>query len=134
VQVTILNDGAFDGNETVNLALTAPINAVVGTQATSVLTINETNVPPPPTPPAPAHRTVFAELVPVRIGRRNRLMVEVLFADTGALKTQFLSPLQPPAFHGIQVNTVQGNGAGNPDQVILMGQRGRRFITLDIPV
>ena len=61
-------------------------------------------------------------------------MVEVLFADTGALKAQFLSPMQPPAFHNIQVSMVQGNGAGIPDQVILMGQRGRRFITLDIPV
>jgi uncharacterized delta-60 repeat protein len=129
VMVTILNDGAFDGNETVSLALTAPSGVVLGAQSTSTLTINETNPPPPP-----PHRPVFAELVPVRIGRRNRLMVEVLFADTGTLKTQFLSPLQPPAFHGIQVSTVEGNGAGIPDQVILMGQRGRRFVSLDIPV
>jgi hypothetical protein len=61
-------------------------------------------------------------------------MVEVLFADTGALKTEFLSPLQHPAFHGIQVSTVEGNGAGVPDQVILTGLRGRRFVRLDLPI
>jgi uncharacterized delta-60 repeat protein len=50
VQVTILNDGTFDGNETVNLALTNPVNANVGFGGgTSVLTINETN---PHTSPA----------------------------------------------------------------------------------
>ena len=61
-------------------------------------------------------------------------MVKVLYADTGALEMPFLSPLQQPPFHGIQVSTVEGNRAGIPDQVILMGQRGRRFINLDIPV
>jgi uncharacterized delta-60 repeat protein len=87
----------------------------------------------PPLPP-PAHRAVFAELVPVRMGRKTRWMVEVLYADTGAVKFQFLSPFQQPAFHGIQVSTVEGNGAGVPDQVILTGRRGRRFVNLDIPV
>jgi uncharacterized delta-60 repeat protein len=49
VAVTILNDGTFDGNETVNLALTNPVGANVGFYGTSVLTINETN---PHTSPA----------------------------------------------------------------------------------
>jgi uncharacterized delta-60 repeat protein len=49
VAVNILNDGTFDGNETVNLALTNPSNAAVGAQGTAVLTINETN---PHTSPA----------------------------------------------------------------------------------
>jgi uncharacterized delta-60 repeat protein len=129
VQVSILNDGAFDGNETVALALTAPVNAAVGAQATSLLTINETNPPPPP-----PHRAVFAELVPVRMGRRSLLMLEVLYADTGVVKTEFLSPMQQPTFRGIQVSTVQGNGAGIPDQVLLTGRRGRRLVNLDIPV
>jgi hypothetical protein len=44
VQVTILNDGTLDGNETVNLALTAPSGVALGAQATTVLTINETNL------------------------------------------------------------------------------------------
>jgi hypothetical protein len=61
-------------------------------------------------------------------------MLAVLYADTGAVKTEFLSPMQHPTFHNIQASAVQGNGAGVPDQVILLGQRGRRLVSLDIPV
>jgi hypothetical protein len=129
VAVSILNDGSLDGSETAILALTNPSPGVsLGSQNTFTLTIDETNVPPPP------HRAVFAEMVPVRIGRKSKWMVEVLYADSGAVKTEFLSPLQQPAFHNIQASAVQGNGAGVPDQVILMGQRKGRFVSLDIPV
>jgi uncharacterized delta-60 repeat protein len=131
VALTMLNDGALDGSETVVLGLTNPSGASLGSQGTFTLTIDETNVPPPP---PPAHRPVFTELVPVRMGRRKLLMVEVLYADTGAMKTEFLSPWQQPAFHNIQASAIQGNGAGVPDEVLLMGQRGRRFVSMTVPV
>jgi len=61
-------------------------------------------------------------------------MVEVLYADTGAPKTEFLCPLQQPTYHGIQVSAVQGNDVGLPDQVLLTGRKGHRTVSLDIPV
>jgi hypothetical protein len=61
-------------------------------------------------------------------------MVEVLYADTGTPKTEFLCPLQQPAFRGIQVQTIQGNNAGLPDQVLLTGRKGHRTVSLEIPV
>jgi hypothetical protein len=77
VTLTLRNGGVRDGNETVALALTSPSGASLGSQATFTLTIDETNVPPPPphrapaAPKPPAHRPIVAELVPVRLGKRG---------------------------------------------------------------
>ena len=44
--VTIFNDTVYEGNETVNLALTNPWGASLGSQITAVLTIIEDDAPP----------------------------------------------------------------------------------------
>src|SRR5262249_17043884 len=50
--------------------------------------------PGPPAPPAPRPLTVL--LANVRKGKQKLLKVRVLFADTGALRPEFLSPFPPP--------------------------------------
>jgi Calx-beta domain/Bacterial Ig-like domain (group 1) len=45
--VTLLNDGVFGPNKTVNLALSNPVNAGLGQQASATLTIVESNSPSP---------------------------------------------------------------------------------------
>jgi uncharacterized delta-60 repeat protein len=84
---------------------------------------------PAPAPPPPPHRPIVAELVPVKVGKRRKLMVEVLDAATGALKDEFLSPFQHPPYSAIQASAVQGNGAGLPDEVLLTARRGRHTVS-----
>lgn len=47
--VTICDDAAFEGNETVNLQLSSPSGATLGAQSTAVLTINDDESPQPGT-------------------------------------------------------------------------------------
>jgi uncharacterized delta-60 repeat protein len=86
------------------------------------------NGAPPPAAPPPAHRPIVAELVPVKFGKKRKLIVEVLDAATGALEAKFLSPFQHPTFSAIQASAVQGNGAGLPDEVLITARRGRHTV------
>jgi hypothetical protein len=81
----------------------------------------------PPEPPP--HREVIARLVAVKVRKKRRLVVQVRYADTGALKEQFLSPFQPPAFKGIQVAVLRGNSARVPDRVTLTARKGHKTVT-----
>src|SRR5262249_41809582 len=86
---------------------------------------------PPPTP-APAAEGVVAALV--RVGKRRRLLVVVRYADSGAVKTMFWSAFQKPPFKAVGVVTVDSNGDGVADAVLLLGWRHRKFRTLLVPV
>jgi hypothetical protein len=44
--ITILDDAIFEGPETVNLALSSPVNATLGSPSTAVLTITDNETPP----------------------------------------------------------------------------------------
>jgi uncharacterized delta-60 repeat protein len=128
ISIPISNNGQYVGDQSLTLTLTGVTlsgrNAFgLGTPSAKTTTIHETN-----------HRPIVAELVPVRMGKKIRFMVEVLYANDGTLKTEFLSPFQQPAFHGIQASAVQGNGAGLPDQVLLTARKGRRTVSMDISV
>jgi len=51
--ITILDDAIFESPETVNLALSSPGNATLGSPNTAVLTITDNETPPTPTPIPP---------------------------------------------------------------------------------
>jgi hypothetical protein len=82
-------------------------------------------VPPPVIHPLSAH------LVPVRVGKKKatRLMVDVFYADTGALKEQILSPFQKPAYANIQMMLRDSNGDGVPDVLVFTAKKGRKKVS-----
>jgi uncharacterized delta-60 repeat protein len=130
--IRILNDGVFDGNQTVKLALTAPSNLTLGTQSTAGLTINETNPQPPP--PSPFAPPIAARLVRRIIRHRSRLVVVLFYANTGSVVAGFVSPLQPPGVTNIRVSVVQPNPVGVPLRVILTGRQGPRNVRVVVLV
>jgi hypothetical protein len=83
--------------------------------------------PAPPT--VPVVEGITAQLVVVKVGKKKRLVVEVLFAETGALKDEFPSPFQKPAFKNVQVSVRDSNGDGVPDQVVLTAKKGKRAVS-----
>jgi hypothetical protein len=48
LELQVANDSLFEGDETVEIALTSPVNATLGAQATFVATITSADPPPPP--------------------------------------------------------------------------------------
>jgi hypothetical protein len=88
-------------------------------------------VSPPPAPPSA--RSIVARLVTVKARRKKRLMVEVLFADTGALKGEFTSPFRRPRYTRIQAGVRDSDGDGVPDQVVLTARKGKRAVTAIFP-
>jgi hypothetical protein len=129
--VTITGPGAanltVDGNGLDRVVVAGDVGAVE-VQALATLTIPETNAPPP----LPS-RGITARLARVRVGRKWRLMVEVFSADTGALKGQFVSPFQGPAYKAIRVSVRDRNGDGVPDQVVVTARKGKRAVTAFSP-
>jgi hypothetical protein len=70
----------------------------------------------------------------VKVGKKKtKLVVEVLFADTGAMKAEIPSPFQKPAFKGIQVNVRAGSGNGVPDRVVITARKGKKTVTAILP-
>jgi hypothetical protein len=70
---------------------------------------------------------ITAQLVSVKVGKKRRLMVAVLFADTGALKEEVPCPFQRPAFKNIRVGVVE------PDTVVVSARKGKRTVTITFP-
>jgi hypothetical protein len=68
----------------------------------------------------------------VKVGKKRKktqLVVQVFFADTGAMKSQFPSPFQRPAFKDIQVSVRDTNGDGVADQIMVSARNGKRTVT-----
>jgi hypothetical protein len=57
------------------------------------------------------------------VARKKALWVEVRCARTGELKTTVLSPFQPPRFRDIAVTTMDLNGDGAGDLVVVTATR-----------
>jgi hypothetical protein len=107
-----------------------------GTPAEAQATTALVELPPPPPPPPPSPipppsaRGITARLITVKAGKKkHRLMVDVFFADTGAMKAEFVAPFQKPTFKAIQVSVRDSNGDGVPDQVVVTARKGRRSMT-----
>jgi hypothetical protein len=87
------------------------------------------NSPPPP----PPHRPIFARMGHRKVGKRKqKLEVQVFYADTGAEKAAFLSPYQQPAYRNIQVSVLPGAG-GAPDEVLVTARKRRRSVSKAYP-
>jgi predicted outer membrane repeat protein len=81
------------------------------------------------TEPSPGNSVgLTARLVAVKVGKKRRLVVEVFSADTGALRSKFISPFQGPTYKDIRVSVRDRNGDGVPDQVVLTARRGKRTV------
>jgi uncharacterized protein YkwD len=136
--VPILNNPLANGPVTVNLTLSSPTGgAALGSQSSAVLTIpgspsTGVNPPPPALPPALAE-PIAGRLVPVKVKKKVRLMVEVYFADTGELAARFLSPFQQPACKDVHVTVSPRDGAGGAGEVVLTARRGSRTVTAVFP-
>jgi hypothetical protein len=74
-------------------------------------------------------RPIVAFLVNKKVRKTRRLFVRVFFADTGALKSEFLSPFQRPAFRAIAVSVLDSDGDGVADTVRFTARRGRKTLT-----
>jgi Tol biopolymer transport system component len=80
---------------------------------------------------ARARPPLFARLIRVKVGKQERWLVEVLFADSGALQSEFLAPFQGPRYQGIQVRTVPGNGW--LDEILVTALKGKKTVTAVFP-
>jgi hypothetical protein len=109
--------------------LTVAAHNGAGSDATQMFSLVVSSAAPPP----PPIEGIRAQLVLVKAGKKKRLMVEVFFADTGALKGSLPSPFRKPAFKNIHVSVVDGNGDGVPDEVILTARKGKKTVTTTLP-
>jgi hypothetical protein len=85
------------------------------------------------TPATPQARGIAATLVRSGRRRRPRLLVRVSFADTGAVKQEFLSPYQSPKYRGVRVSVKDGNGDGIADTVVVSASRKGRTVSSEFP-
>ncbi len=60
--------------------------------------------------------------------KKRLLIVQVFFADTGALKSEVLSPFQKSAYRNITVVVFDSNGNGVADTVRLTARRGKKTV------
>src|SRR5262249_51233913 len=70
-------------------------------------------------------RAITARLVLGKVLKKKRLMVEVAFADTGAVKRRFLAPFQKPRFGALRLSIRASDGAGLGDEVVVTARRGK---------
>jgi hypothetical protein len=81
-------------------------------------------------PPPVLPRAITATLVTMKVGKKKKLAIEVLFADTMTQKRQFLSPFQKPSFANIQAKVRDSNGDGVPDEIVLTARKGKKTVTM----
>jgi hypothetical protein len=105
----------------------------------SVATDNVGNVGPAPTAAQATTtlgeptRAITARLVIGKVGKKKWLIVEVVFADTGAVKRRFLAPFRQPRFRAIQVGVRDSDGDGLADEVVVTARRGRWTVSRAFP-
>jgi hypothetical protein len=92
------------------------------------------NPPPPPAAVVAPYQGIVAWLRRVKKGRRRWFMVQVGSARTGQLLKEFRCPYQQPAYRNIQVQTLDNNGDGLGDTILMAARRGRRRVTRPYPM
>ena len=61
-------------------------------------------------------------------------MVRVASARTGQMLTEFRCPYQKPTYRNIQLQTLDNNGDGLADTILMLARRGRRRVTRLYPM
>jgi hypothetical protein len=117
VQAQYSGDVNFDGGS----ATLAPAEQVIP-------------APPPVAPPVVQARGILVALVERKVGKQRKLFVQVFFADTGALKVEFPSPLQNRTFRDIAAVPFDSNGDSVTDAVLLIARKGKSPVLLLLPV
>jgi hypothetical protein len=74
-------------------------------------------------------RPIAAHLAIVKVGKRKKLVILVTYADTGAKKSQIISPFQKSKYKAIKVTVRDSNGDGVADQVVLTAKKGKKTAT-----
>jgi hypothetical protein len=95
--------------------------------ATGSALIQRSIIEPPPPPPPPV-RGIRAQLAPVKVGKKWKRVVQVLFTDTGAPERQFDAPFQNPKFKGITVSVQAATG-----KIVVSARKGKKSCTRTFP-
>jgi Calx-beta domain/FG-GAP-like repeat/FG-GAP repeat len=107
--IPIFLDALVEKNEALTLTLSNPTGASLGAQSTAELVIQ-----------VPA---ITVELVKRQVGTKQKLFVQVFYADSGELKTEFRSPFQRPAYRQVVARAVDSNKDGLRDAVRLTARK-----------
>jgi hypothetical protein len=84
---------------------------------------------PPPAPPAQSAQGVIGVLHSVPWRHKRHWMVQVRSARTGRVLADFACPFQAPRYRGMRLLTLDANGDGLGDTILLFARRGKRLVT-----
>jgi hypothetical protein len=68
----------------------------------------------------------------MKVGKKKkttRLMVQVIFADTGVVEETFVSPFQKPVYTNIKVTVRNSHSSSVPNLVVLTAKQGKQKVT-----
>jgi RHS repeat-associated protein len=128
-QTTATNTGSFDHTYAFFSVATDNLGHREATPAAAEASTTLAPPMPAPAPTPTAERGITAQLVTMRLHKRKHLVVRIIFADTGELKSELSSPFQTPGFKNIQVSVRDGNGDGVLDEVVVTARKGKRTVT-----
>jgi sugar lactone lactonase YvrE len=102
--------------------LRIPVSGTSTNTNTNTITNTNTNKP----------RPITALLFTRKVGKKKRLMVQVLYADTRAVEGTYVCPFQGPPYTNIQVSVRDTNGDGVPDQAVVTAHKGKKKLTIPL--
>jgi hypothetical protein len=124
-RISYKNDGGVSTSD----SFTFTVSDGIKTSASTVFSITVTLQTKTTSP------GVTATLVKVKRKKKPALLeVQVKFADSGLVKTQFKSPFQTSAFKRITVQAVDTNGDGVPDAIQVTAFKGKKRVQRVFPV
>lgn len=77
----------------------------------------------------PLARAVTGRVFAKKTKAGRKLYVRVAYSDNGETIREVVSPFQAPIYRAIQVTTLDDDGDGVPDTVVLSGKKGSRTFT-----
>ena len=77
----------------------------------------------------PTVRPISGILVSQKVKKKTKLYVRLIYADTGAVIQNILSPFQKPSYKSLTLTPRDTNGDGIPDTVVLTAKKGKKTVT-----